>query len=224
MAFRTGWECGDRGGHTAAEKFVQYNPTEHVGRSALRFAELLGATDLPENRPQIFLSTQERKEGEGHWPDRTGGRSRIALGIGGGFREKCWPAENFAAMLDSLAERRVVDVALVGGAEDRTMGARLSANRAHVRDFSGRLSLRETFALTAASDAVVTNPSMLMHVAAAFRKPTVVVLGPYFPSAADHDAQWGYPGTCISLGQGDTGKPASPRVALDTLASLIRIS
>ena len=36
---------------------VEFNSDEHVGRQALRFAELLGCTDLPENRPQIFLPT-----------------------------------------------------------------------------------------------------------------------------------------------------------------------
>lgn len=61
---------------------------------------------------------------------------------------------------------------------------------------------RDRFAaLAAAADAVVTNPSMLVHVAAAFHKPTVVVLGQYFASARQHDVQWGYPGTCISLGR-----------------------
>ena len=214
---------GYRGGHTAAEQFVQYNPAEHVGRSALRFAELLGATELPENRPQLFLSEEERSAGESRWPGRAGGRIRITLGIGGGFREKCWPTQSFANLLDLLREHPTIDIALVGGVGDRSIGAALAVGRPDVHDLSGILSLRETFALTSASDAVVSNPSMLMHVAAAFRKPTVVVLGPYFPSAIEHDAQWGYPGTCRSLGSDSRGGTASPSFAFDTLASLIRM-
>src|SRR4051812_12342684 len=64
LMMRLGIHCrlgvrGYRGGHTAVRQFVEFNPEEHVGRSALRFAELLGATDLPEVRPQIFLTESE---------------------------------------------------------------------------------------------------------------------------------------------------------------------
>jgi hypothetical protein len=42
---------------------------------------------------------------------------------------------------------------------------------------------------------------MLMHTAAAFAKPTLVLLGESFDSASRHQAQWGYPGICRSLGR-----------------------
>lgn len=78
------------------------------------------------------------------------------------------------------------------------------------------LSLRETFALVAASHLVVCNSSMLLHVAAAFRRPSVALLGPSFPSARQHQAQWGYPGTCVSLGReaGERESLATPEEAL----------
>lgn len=92
---------GYRGGHTAVQQFVQFNPDEHVGRSALRFAELLGATDLPEVRPQIFLSDAERAAGVNRWGNAT---RRIALGIGAGFPEKCWPASRWPSSLRFSSE------------------------------------------------------------------------------------------------------------------------
>jgi heptosyltransferase-2 len=61
--------------------------------------------------------------------------------------------------------------------------------------------LREVFALTAAADLVICNSSMLLHVAAAFRKSTLVLLGESFASASQHQAQWGYPGLSRSLGK-----------------------
>src|SRR5262249_21940553 len=51
---------GYAGGHTGVQRWVEFDAGEHVGRSSLRFAELLGATDLPACRPQIFLSAAER--------------------------------------------------------------------------------------------------------------------------------------------------------------------
>ena len=216
---------GFRGGHTATEGYVVYDANEHVGRSALRFAEMLGATDLPPVRPQIFLTTEELAEGDGRWSEgeRGSGRQlRVLFGIGAGFPEKAWPQDRFAALADRLYSARHANVALSGGTSERDVGEVIASSREWVSNFAGTLTLRQSFALTAAADAVVTNPSMLMHVAAAFHKPTVVVLGKYFESARQHDAQWGYPGTCISLGR-DAGHSAraGPDEVLATLASLI---
>src|SRR6185369_13123573 len=46
IPFRLGVR-GYAGGHTGVQQWVKFDPQEHVGRSALRFAEILGADDLP---------------------------------------------------------------------------------------------------------------------------------------------------------------------------------
>src|SRR5579871_720245 len=127
------WRLGVRGyagGNSAAQQSVEYDENEHVGRAALRFAELLGATELPENRPQIFLSTEPPQHGA------------IVVAPGGGFAEKCWGVANFASLLDRLAPHPVV---VIGGKGDRAAGAELAKERGHVEDRTGELSLRETF-------------------------------------------------------------------------------
>jgi hypothetical protein len=48
--------------------------------------------------------------------------------------------------------------------------------------------------------------------------PTLVLLGPSFPSARQHQAQWGYPGICRSL-----GKEAGERESLYTPAEILAI-
>jgi len=55
-------------------------------------------------------------------------------------------------------------------------------------------------AAVAAADCVVCNSSFLLHAAAAFRKPTVVLLGPSFDSASHHQRQWGYESISETLG------------------------
>jgi ADP-heptose:LPS heptosyltransferase len=97
----------------------------------------------------------------------------------------------------------------VGTAADRELGDSLAAGHPSVSNLAGRTSLRETFSLVHAADAVVCSASMLMHVAAAFEKRTAVVLGPNYPSATEEATLWNCnPGTAI-LGK----EPGRDRIA-----------
>jgi len=210
IPWRLGVE-GYAGGHQAVQRTVRFRPGEHVGRSALRFAELLGATELPPARPQLFLGPEEREAGERLWSEAPR-RMRLAVGPGGGLPDKCWPPESFAALLRQLAGVPGLEIAIVGGPRERELAAELAAACPGARAFPD-LGLRETFALIAAADAVVCNSSLLLHVAAAFSRPTLALLGAAFPSARQHQAQWGYPGTCWSLGREGERGIATPEEA-----------
>ena len=179
---------GYAGGSTAGQQCVEYDAREHVGRSALRFAELLGASELPENRPQIYLESL---------PDENGA---IVVAPSGGYATKCWPEVDFAALLDRLAPHRVI---LIGGEKDRPVGARLAVGRPHIEDRTGQCSLRETFVVIAGARVVVCNSSVAMHAAAAFRRPCLTLLGPHFSDSLQHAAQWAYPETRV-LGRNAT--------------------
>lgn len=193
---------GYRGGHSAMQQNVIFRDDQHVGRAALRFAELLGATDLPECRPQLFLTHTEADAGEIRWNQRVDGKPRrIVIGPGGGLAEKCWPLDSYIALVRRLSASGAAQLIIVGGKQDFDTGEQLSAELKGFNNLAGQLTLRETFAVVNAADVVITNPSMLMHVAAAFSLPTVVLLGEMFPSAINHDVAWGYPGTCRSLGR-----------------------
>jgi len=209
MRARIPWRLGVRGyagGDAAAQQCVDYDEDEHVGRAALRFAELLGAKELPENRPQIYLPAAPAEHGA------------IVVAPGGGFAEKCWPLENFAALLDRLAPHRVI---VIGGKRDRAAGAHLAAGRAHVEDDTARFSLCETFALIAGARAVICNSSMAMHAAAAFRKPCLVLLGSYFQDAAQHAAQWACPETRVLGRSARHPEVWTPEEACPMLADLL---
>ncbi len=191
---------GYAGGHTATQKYVEFNPWEHVGRSGLRFAELLNATELPGCKPQIFLSASELEAGEQRWLPRVERSKRVVIGPGGGFPTKCWPLENYISLVKMLTAISPIEVIIVGGKQDREAGEQLAAQQ-QVRNLAGELTLRETFALVASADLAICNSSVLMHAAAAFSIPTVVLLGECFESAKQHKAQWGYEGICHILGK-----------------------
>lgn len=188
---------GYAGGHSLASATVPFRADEHVGRTALRFAELLGATDLPATRPQLFLTDEERRAAEARWSSRVGVR-RVVIAASAGLPGKAWPLASYRALVAALAQLPDVTVAAIGGHQNRDDGAVLAEVGA--RDWTGQLDLRETFACIAQADFVITAPSMSMHVAAAFNIPSVVMLGPVFPSAEDHARQWGYPGEWCNLG------------------------
>ncbi len=220
-----GYATGSRG----YTRSVVYDPALHVGRAALRFAELLGASKLPESRPQIFLSAGEREAAEALWLQMPGAgqgrRTRVAIGPGTGVAARSWPATSFQALVTHLAADKRLAIAVIGGPEEdeRKLVGRVAGGHPTVQPFPGSLSLRETFALVAAADLVVCNSSVLMHVAAAFHRPTVVVLGESFPSVEEHHAQWGYDQGCFSLGREvSRGQPiASPREVAEFVAHLL---
>lgn len=207
---------GYAGGHSAVQAAVPFDPNEPVGRSALRFAELLGATDLPPARPQIFLTPEEIEEAERWWAEAGGGKRRIVIAPGGGLPEKRWPAESFAAVASGLSSD--ASVLVLGGLNENGLVARVVAS-ARARSFAEPPGLRKVFALLAASDFLVTNSSMPLHAAAAFGKPAVALLGESFPSARQHQAQWGYPGLTVSLGKepGERASVYTPAEALNVI-------
>ena len=185
---------GYAGGHSAAQQCVPFRGDEYVGRAALRFAEILGVPALPSSRPQLFLTEEEREEAEATWQSlRHGppGRGRrIILGPGGGFAAKCWPFEEWKKLAQLLAAITRDTVLVVGGKQDAGAGEALARVNSLVKSVAGRTGLRQTFSLVASADLVLCNSSMLMHVAAAFAKPAIVLLGDFFPSAGQHAAQW----------------------------------
>ena len=203
IPFRLGVE-GYAGGNSAAHRCVKFNPNERVGRSALQFAELLGATELPEPTPQIFLSEKEQVEGQRIWDSLAGSSmrpTRVVVGPGGGVAEKCWPLAHFVELATLMTTCSGCQVVIVGGRNDEAAGKKISEAGAAAKNLVGRLSLRETFSLVSQADLTISNSSMLMHVAAAFKKPAVVLLGDSYPSARQHSAQWGHGSLSSVLGR-----------------------
>ena len=191
---------GYRGGWSTCQQYIRFSDEVHVSRAALAQAELLGAMDLPEARPQIFLTHAERAEAARIWSGADRGRLKILVGSGGGLEEKCWAAGNWGKVLadvSRMAEEQGMqapDIVLVGGPGDRERASQIEAVGGEaVRSVCGETTLRITFALAEQADLVLTNPSMLLHVAAAFRRPTVTVLGGPYSDPQEHDRLWGYP-------------------------------
>lgn len=204
------WRLGVKGyagGHTACQQTINFDEDIQVGRAALKFSELLGATQIPRNHPQLFLTPVELSLAAKTWSECVAsGRKRILLAPGGGFSEKCWPREHYQKLAAQLASHPDVCLMIVGGPSDHELGEFVKGASAEITNLCGKTSLRETFALIAAADGVICNSSMVLHAAAAFDKFTVVLLGQTFKSARKHKQLWGYDNNDLHIGREPAGE------------------
>ncbi|HEX5876049.1 MAG TPA: glycosyltransferase family 9 protein [Pyrinomonadaceae bacterium] len=91
------------------------------------------------------------------------------------FATKQWAVENFARVIEHLAERGFASVAIAGPNESALIQNLISASSAAVTTFE--LALPEVTALAARSDLFVGNDSGIAHIAAAVETPSVVIFG-----------------------------------------------
>lgn len=130
---------------------------------------------LPE-RPSVAQAVQDK------WhPDRA---RWIALQPGARWLNKRWPVEYFASTAQELAALFPdLQFAIFGGPADQPLG-NVIANAVPGRclDLTGRTSLAEMIEWTRICDAMITNDTGPMHVAAALGKPVVGIFGPTHPS------------------------------------------
>jgi ADP-heptose:LPS heptosyltransferase len=208
---------GYAGGDDWCEDCVDFREDRNVAKAGLAFLALLDAKAEIEPRPRIFLRDEERLEAEGRWGERKEKSKRIILAPGGGFPEKCWGNKRFSELTKLLLKQSNHQVYVIGSKEDRPRIYLTDAeNSSRFHNLCGTLSLRDSAALVSMADFVITNTSLCMHLAGAFKIPTLTLLGEWYDSAKMHHQQWGYP-ECLILGkecsEGRT-KLASPEEAL----------
>lgn len=199
LLMRAGIPCrigvrGYAGGHSAAQKYIDFDASEHVGHAALRQAALLGATSFPENKPQVFLSSSESQNAEEMWSSHSKQNGlRIVLAPGAGLPQKRWPDVQWKELVHNLAQDHSRQFVLLGSSEERAFCDWLGNNHPSIANLAGQLDLRETLALVSRANAVVCHSSLILHAAAAWEIPTLVLLGPMFSSPDQHAQQWGHP-------------------------------
>lgn len=112
------------------------------------------------------------------------GRPIVAMAPGAAFGpSKCWPAERFAAVADALTERKNATVILLTGpGEEQTRADVLAAARHPMLDVQGsKPSLGKLKAAISLSDLVIGNDSAPRHMAVAFKRPVICIMGPTSP-------------------------------------------
>ncbi len=117
----------------------------------------------------------------------------IGMVIGGQHKTKILPAEKAAQIISKLKK----PVVLLGGPDDRKQGEEIISlsSDSDVINTCGELNINQSASLVSLSDAIITNDTGLMHIAAAFNKPTVSIWGntvpdfgmyPYMPAQSNN--------------------------------------
>jgi heptosyltransferase-2 len=112
------------------------------------------------------------------WADqlqaKANGRKIVGLNTGCGNRwlTRLWPDEYWVELINLFDSKAILPVLLGGPQEDRKNAMLAEKTTAW---YPGTFSLEEFFALTANLDAVVTQVSMMMHIAVAHKLPMVLM-------------------------------------------------
>ncbi|MDP1930038.1 MAG: lipopolysaccharide heptosyltransferase II [Gammaproteobacteria bacterium] len=179
---RTGWRGEARG--------MLLNDVRQLDTKALPLmVQRFVALGLPEGaplpeplpRPQLITDpasvTQAVTDMQLHL-----GRPVLVICPGAEFGDaKQWPAEHFA----SLSRQKIEDgwqVWILGSAKDTSIATVIKGQlpedqHRHCHDLTGRTSLAQAIDLMSLAQAVVSNDSGLMHVAAALARPIVALYG-----------------------------------------------
>lgn len=122
---------------------------------------------------------------EARWKDaattRSGGRKVVGLNTGCGKRwtTRLWPQDSWIALIGRLQEAGLFPLLMGGPDED-------ALNREYARRtgawYPGHFPLAEFISLGAAADVVVTQVSMMMHIAVALRVPLVLMNNIFNPN------------------------------------------
>jgi len=142
------------------------------------YSALSGEAELERDRPRLMLSSDQIDGALGKCSLSRGGFFVFAPGAEYGSAKR-WPTTHFAELAKSLD----APVVLLGSGKDADITAEIArqAGDGKCIDLAGKTSLLDAFALIAASRAVVSNDSGLMHVAAAFGVPQVALFGSSSP-------------------------------------------
>jgi heptosyltransferase-2 len=183
---RTGWR--------GEMRYLLLNDVRHLDENKLplmvqRFATLAFAHGgkLPDSLPLPQLATtrkQQQQVLEKLHLDKQ--RKTLVLCPGAEFgNAKQWPEEHYAAVANGKI-RAGWQVWILGSRNDEQTAEGImrlldKTLRDHCHNLSGRTQLVETIDILALADAVVTNDSGLMHIAAAVNTPLVVVYGSTSP-------------------------------------------
>ena len=94
---------------------------------------------------------------------------------------KRWPTEHFARLAQELSTNNLENhIILLGSKGDHALAKNIqlhAPNLSNIHNWCGNTSLDEAIALIGMSQAVVSNDSGLMHIAAALKTPQVAIFG-----------------------------------------------
>jgi len=165
---------------------VTLSRDEHLTRQYQRLADRLCGDETAPGPLRLFITPK-------HF-----GRPTLGINPGATYGSaKRWYPEKFAAVAAHFSDR--YDIVIFGGPGETAMAEAiekdLQARRVeNYRNLAGKTTIPELCAAIGGLSLFVTNDSGPMHVAAAYRVPTVAIFG---PTRHKETCQWGNPKSAI---------------------------
>jgi len=180
VPLRVGFKSGPWWALTRAVADCRHEGSRHEADLTLDVARAyLDDPGVPVEMPEIPVSREEelrawrKVEGAIYSDERI-----VALHPGASCPSKRWPLDRFAELGRRIAAETPYRVAIVGGREDAASGHELAAAIGpRAADLTGRFDLKELAAFLRRTEALVSNDSGPVHVAAAVGTPTVAIFG-----------------------------------------------
>ncbi|WP_342766857.1 lipopolysaccharide heptosyltransferase II [Undibacterium pigrum] len=98
---------------------------------------------------------------------------------------KRWPVSHFAELARTILQAHPdAQIVLLGSPKDVEVCQQIKQACPAVHQFAGKTKLDQALALIAASNAMVSNDSGLLHIASAFNRPVIAIYGPTDPNHA----------------------------------------
>ncbi len=146
------------------------------------YKRLLGVP-FSSSRPALYVTSEEQEEA-GRWLSKQMPGSKrpwIAVHAAAAFGPaKCWPAASFRQLVQRFTH---VDFLFFGDHAARTVIEPICTGLSHTHNLAGETPLRLMIAALTLCDAMISNDSGPMHVAAALRVPLLALFGSTNPIA-----------------------------------------
>jgi len=130
--------------------------------------------------PDLNVNPAWREEAERLLADCEGDGPVLAVGCSSRWASKNWPTDFFTAILDAVSGRQDnVRIWLLGAPDERPVCEQVVAGckKARPLNLAGKSNMTGLVGLLSRSDALLTNDSGPMHIAAALKKPCVALFG-----------------------------------------------
>lgn len=152
---------------------------QHVIEERLDLVRLLGATRITTRMSLPARYGGRRPDILARLP--AGARRIVGFQPGAANLFKMWPAENFAALADRLAQTlENIEIVITGSRKERLHAQKILSLCAtsHVHNYCGNFNVQELPFLVREFDMLVSNDTGTMHLAVALGVPTLCLFGP----------------------------------------------
>ncbi|MCF6155040.1 MAG: glycosyltransferase family 9 protein [Candidatus Brocadia sp.] len=173
---------------TGARCVIHYNPFPsgderiHIVDHLLKSLDTLGISSY--KIPKVFLHDEDMRFSDDFIRDRIVVSKKILVAIhpGSGSRQKCWPVERFAALMDWLNSEMEAQIFIVSGPADGEIVEELKTKVKNNFTLVDHFSLPKLAAVIRRCNLFLGNDSGITHLAAAMGVHTVAIFGPTDPN------------------------------------------